>query len=59
MDDDREHTERFTDEELEFLRHVRFGELPPRVAPADTVETSETDPPPGDPPEPQVRREWG
>lgn len=45
--------EKFTDEESAFLRHVRFGELPPRPAPEDlTAETeSETDPrrdaPPG------------
>jgi hypothetical protein len=37
--------EHFTDEELAFLRHVRFGELPPRVKPEDYVELQETDPP--------------
>jgi hypothetical protein len=37
--------ERFTDEEAAFLRHVRFGELPPRVLPSDYVEVVETDPP--------------
>jgi hypothetical protein len=35
--------ERFTDEELAFLRHARFGELPPRVRPEDLVELVETD----------------
>lgn len=39
---------RFSDPELAFLRHARFGELPPRVRPADTVELVETDP----------RRDW-
>ena len=39
---------RFTDPELAFLRHARFGELPARVRPADTVELVETDP----------RRDW-
>jgi hypothetical protein len=34
---------RFTDEEFAFLRHARFGELPPRVGPEDMVELVETD----------------
>lgn len=34
----------FTDEELAFLRHVRFGELPARVLPEDQVMLIETDP---------------
>jgi hypothetical protein len=34
----------FTDEELAFLRHVRFGELPARVLPEDQVPLVETDP---------------
>jgi hypothetical protein len=33
----------FTDPELAFLRHVRFGELPARVRPSDMVELVETD----------------
>jgi hypothetical protein len=33
----------FTDEEAAFLRHVRFGQLPDRVPPAERVELSETD----------------
>jgi hypothetical protein len=37
-------TSAFTDEELAFLRHVRFGELPPRVKPEEMVELVETDP---------------
>jgi hypothetical protein len=36
--------ERFTDDELAFLRHARFGELPPRVRPEELVELVETDP---------------
>jgi hypothetical protein len=36
--------ERFTDEEAAFLRHARFGELPPRVRPEDLVETTDLDP---------------
>ncbi|GAB3857638.1 hypothetical protein ACFPIJ_18335 [Dactylosporangium cerinum] len=39
---------RFTDPELAFLRHARFGELPARVRPADMIELVETDP----------RRDW-
>lgn len=35
---------RFTDEEAAFLRHVRFGELPGRVLPADRQELTETEP---------------
>lgn len=35
--------ERFTDEEAAFLRHARFGELPPRVRPEDMVEIVESD----------------
>jgi hypothetical protein len=34
---------RFTDEEYAFLRHVRFGELPPRVKPEDMVALVETE----------------
>jgi hypothetical protein len=34
---------RFTDEEFAFLRHARFGELPPRIKPEDMVELVETD----------------
>ncbi|WP_432975722.1 hypothetical protein [Dactylosporangium sp. CA-233914] len=37
--------ERFTDTELAFLRHARFGELPAQVRPEDRVEIEETDPP--------------
>lgn len=35
--------EHFTDEELAFLRHARFGELPPRVKPEDYVELVESE----------------
>lgn len=58
MIEDHEPTIQFTDEEAAFLRHVRFGELPARVRPAEWVELVETDPrrdipePAGDP------REW-
>jgi hypothetical protein len=34
----------FTDDEYEFLRHVRFGELPPAVRPEERVELTETEP---------------
>jgi hypothetical protein len=59
MSEDREHTERLTDEEFDVLRHTRFGELPARVPPADLVETAETDPAHEEPEQPPVRREWG
>jgi hypothetical protein len=59
MGEDHGHTEPFTDEELAFLRHARFGELPDRVAPGDMVETAEADPAHEEPPQPPVRREWG
>jgi len=45
MDDDGDRVV-FTDEEAAFLRHVRFGELPPRVLPDEFVELHETDPRP-------------
>ncbi|MFI5485499.1 hypothetical protein [Micromonospora echinaurantiaca] len=59
MSEDRKHPDRSTDDEFEAKRHVRFGKLPARVAPEDQVETTDTDPPPEGPGEPQVRREWG
>ncbi|MEV4657806.1 hypothetical protein [Micromonospora sp. NPDC049301] len=60
MVEDRGHTERLTDAEFARLRHVRFGELPAGVAPAeDLVETVDTDPPHEEPEQPPVRREWG
>lgn len=34
----------FTDDEYTFLRHVRFGELPPAVCPEERVELTETEP---------------
>jgi hypothetical protein len=44
-DDDRDEPRiEFTDEEWAFLRYVRFGELPARVAPEERVETLETEP---------------
>jgi hypothetical protein len=41
MTEESARTERFTDEETAFLRHVWFGELPPRVRPEDRVEGTE------------------
>ncbi|MFD1321710.1 hypothetical protein [Micromonospora sonneratiae] len=38
-----ERRERFSDEELAFLRYARFGELPGRVRPEDRLELTETD----------------
>ncbi|WP_432828315.1 hypothetical protein [Dactylosporangium sp. CA-092794] len=37
--------ESFTDAEMAFLRHVRFGELPRRVLPEDRVELTEIESP--------------
>ncbi|MFI7576061.1 hypothetical protein [Micromonospora sp. NPDC049497] len=34
----------FTDDEYAFLRHVRFGVLPPAARPEERVELTETDP---------------
>jgi hypothetical protein len=45
MAGDRKSTERFTDAEAAFLRHVRFGELPARIPFSDMVELVETSPP--------------
>lgn len=60
MAEDRGRTERSTDEQFARHRHVRFGELPARVTPAeDLVETVAPDPPHEEPPQPPVRREWG
>jgi hypothetical protein len=36
--------EEFTDDELAFLRHVRFGELPARALPEELVPLVETQP---------------
>ncbi|RKR85793.1 hypothetical protein BDK92_0002 [Micromonospora pisi] len=38
-----ESVEHFSDEELAYLRHLRFGQLPPRVLPEDHVPLIETD----------------
>ena len=59
MTDDSRFTERFTDEEAAFLRHVRFGELPGRVPPAERVETVETDSPTDVPQQFFDPRDWG
>jgi hypothetical protein len=37
--------ERFTDDEMAFLRHARFGELPGRARPDELVEVAETEAP--------------
>lgn len=37
--------EAFTETELAFLRHVRFGEMPARVRPEERVEVAETEVP--------------
>ncbi|WP_073486861.1 hypothetical protein [Streptoalloteichus hindustanus] len=44
-DDAREPSDQLTDTEAAFWRFVRFGELPPRVLPYETVETVETEQP--------------
>ncbi|MEU5675287.1 hypothetical protein ACGF3C_32770 [Micromonospora sp. NPDC047762] len=36
--------QQFTDDEYAFLRHARFGELPPAVRPDERVALTETDP---------------
>ncbi|MFE9695156.1 hypothetical protein [Micromonospora sp. NPDC005806] len=38
-----ESSESFTDEEYAFLRHVRFGELPPAVRPEERVALTESE----------------
>ncbi|SCL35541.1 hypothetical protein GA0070616_5254 [Micromonospora nigra] len=35
--------EPFTDDEYAFLRHARFGELPPAVRPEERIAATETD----------------
>ncbi|WBB66106.1 hypothetical protein [Micromonospora sp. WMMD812] len=59
MGAERRHTEQVTDAEFARRRHVRFGELPVRVVPAeDLVETVDTEPAHEEPEQPMVRREW-
>jgi hypothetical protein len=43
MHEDHDVNARFTDEEVAFLRHARFGELPPRIRPEERTELVETD----------------
>ncbi|MEV4619275.1 hypothetical protein AB0J74_11285 [Asanoa sp. NPDC049573] len=57
MADEGEHVV-FSDEEAAFLRHVRFGELPPRVRPEEFVELQETDPRPDRPDNHLDDSEW-
>jgi hypothetical protein len=57
MLDDQEAPAEFTDDELAFLRHVRFGELPPRVVPEAMVELTETEER-RDRPDPAFERDW-
>ncbi|MFF0153036.1 hypothetical protein [Micromonospora sp. NPDC005203] len=47
----------FTDDEYAFLRHTRFGELPPAVRPDERVASTETDPG-RDQPEPEDPVRW-
>ena len=56
--DDSAHSDRLTDEEAAFLRHVRFGELPERVLPDDLVPLRETDARPDWPESTTDRRSW-
>jgi hypothetical protein len=44
MTDHHADREQFSDEEVAFLRHVRFGELPRRIPPEERVELTETEP---------------
>ena len=44
MTESQEPHRRLSDEELAYLRHVEFGELPGRVPPEDRVELIETEP---------------
>ena len=48
-----------TDDELAERRRAAFGALPGRIREADMVETADVGPPPEEPAEPAVRREWG
>ncbi len=62
MAEDHDAPVRFTDEEAAFLRHVRFGELPPRVAREDWIELIETDAKRCEPDEEPIGRDlryWG
>jgi hypothetical protein len=43
MSEDHARREQFSDEELAFLRHVQFGELPQRISPEDRAELTETE----------------
>jgi hypothetical protein len=56
---DRSSAARFTDEEVAFLRHVRFGELPARVRPAELVEAVDAETPAEMPYRPFDPREFG
>ncbi|WBB76459.1 hypothetical protein O7602_13385 [Micromonospora sp. WMMD1128] len=53
-----EPVESFTDEEYAFLRHVRFGELPPRVRPEERAASTETDSRPDRPDPTGGESEW-
>ncbi|GIH16395.1 hypothetical protein [Rugosimonospora africana] len=62
MTEDHETPEKFTDEEAAFLRHVRFGELPPRARREDWVALVETDAKRCEPDEEPIGRDtryWG
>jgi hypothetical protein len=44
LTDHRRDKKQFSDEEMAFLRHAEFGELPPRIAPEQRAELTETAP---------------
>ncbi len=48
---------RLTDDELALLRHVQYGELPPRVRREELVELQETDTPRAEPDD-QTTERW-
>lgn len=53
---EREPITPMSDEEAELFRFLRFGQLPDRVPPGETVETVQTDVPPEDPPSHEAHR---
>jgi len=58
MTDHHGDKEQFSEDEMAFLRHAEFGELPPRIAPEQRTELTETAPR-RDLPEPEPwDRQW-
>ena len=43
MTDDHGPREHFSDDEMAFLRHAEFGELPERIRPEQRLELTETE----------------